>query len=73
MVSPYLPCSTRWSPVGDNAVLSPTASASLNQLTSTGNDLLAQINKLAIPATEILHKANNGDGTLGRIVNDAAL
>ncbi|HRI03113.1 MAG TPA: MlaD family protein [Pyrinomonadaceae bacterium] len=68
-----VPGTTKGQPVGDNAVLASTASASLNQLTSTGNDLLTQINKLAIPANEILQKANNGQGTLGRIVNDEAL
>lgn len=68
-----VPGTTKGQPVGDNAVLASTASASLNQLTSTGNDLLTQINKLAIPANEILQKANNGDGTLGRIVNDEEL
>ncbi|MEQ1922418.1 MAG: MlaD family protein [Pyrinomonadaceae bacterium] len=68
-----VPGTTKGQPVGDNAILASTASASLNQLTSTGNDLLTQINKLAIPANEILQKANNGQGTLGRIVNDEAL
>lgn len=68
-----VPGTTKGQPVSDNAILASTASASLNQLTSTGNDLLTQINKLAIPANEILQKANNGDGTLGRIVNDEAL
>ncbi|MGB2912080.1 MAG: MlaD family protein, partial [Pyrinomonadaceae bacterium] len=68
-----VPGTTKGQPVGDNTILASTASASLNQLTSTGNDLLTQINKLAIPANEILQKANNGDGTLGRIVNDEAL
>ncbi len=68
-----VPGTTKGQPVGDNAILASAASASLNQLTSTGNDLLTQINKLAIPANEILQKANNGQGTLGRIVNDEAL
>lgn len=68
-----VPGTTKGQPVGDNAVLASTATASLNQLTSTGNDLLTQINKLAIPANEILQKANNGQGTLGRVVNDEAL
>ena len=46
---------------------------SINQLTQTGNDLLEQINKLAIPANEILNKANQGEGTLGRMINDESL
>ena len=68
-----VPGTTKGQPVAANAILASTAAASLNQLTSTGNDLLTQINKLAIPANEILQKANQGEGTLGRIVNDEAL
>ena len=56
--------------VSENFVLKSSAAISMNQLTATGNDLLKQINKLAIPANEILNKANTGDGTLGKIVND---
>ncbi|HMM79375.1 MAG TPA: MlaD family protein [Pyrinomonadaceae bacterium] len=56
--------------VSENFVLESSAAISMNQLTATGNDLLKQINKLAIPANEILNKANTGDGTLGKIVND---
>lgn len=60
-------------PVEENAVLDSNSAISMNQLTATGNDLLKQINKLAIPANEILNKANQGEGTLGRIVNDETL
>ena len=56
-----------------NHVLNSNAAISVNQLTQTGNDLLRQINKLAIPTNEILNKANQGDGTLGRIINDESL
>jgi len=61
------------SPVGEFHVLESNAAISINQLTQTGNDLLQQINKLAIPANEILNKANQGDGTLGNLINDEAL
>jgi len=37
------------------------------------NELTAQINKLAVPANEILTKANQGEGTLGRVINDKRL
>lgn len=67
------PGSPKGTPVEDNSVLSSSAAISMNQLTATGNDLLKQINKLAIPANDILNKANQGDGTLGRIVNDESL
>ncbi len=67
------PGTTKGVPVDDNALLSSSASVGLNQLTATGNDLLAQINRLSVPANEILDKANRGEGTLGRLVNDEAL
>ncbi|MEO7672542.1 MAG: MlaD family protein [Pyrinomonadaceae bacterium] len=67
------PGTAKGSPVSDNAVLSSRVATGINQLTETGNDLLGQINKLAIPANEILNKANKGEGTLGRIVNDESL
>lgn len=59
--------------VSENHILDSRESISINQLTRTGNELLEQINKLAIPANEILNKANQGEGTLGRIINDPAL
>ncbi|REJ78377.1 MAG: MCE family protein [Acidobacteria bacterium] len=61
------------SPVGEFHVLDSSAAISINQLTQTGNDLLQQINRLAIPANEILNKANQGEGTLGNLINDEAL
>ncbi|HEX8288230.1 MAG TPA: MlaD family protein [Pyrinomonadaceae bacterium] len=60
-------------PVPENHVLNSTTTMSINQLTQTGNDLLQQINKLSVPANEILSKANRGEGTLGRLVNDESL
>ncbi len=67
------PGSAKGSPVGENAVLKTSTAIGLNQLTATGNDLLEQINKLAVPANEILNKANQGEGTLGRVINDDQL
>lgn len=60
-------------PVKEGDTLKSTEAISINQLTKTGNDLLQQINKIAVPANEILNKANKGEGTLGRIVNDESL
>ena len=65
--------SSEGAPVKENHVLDSRASMSINQLTQTGNDLLEQINKLSIPANEILTKANQGEGTLGRFINDPSL
>ncbi len=67
------PGTSKGEPVSENHVLDSTTAMSINQLTQTGNDLLQQINKLAIPTNEILNKANSGEGTLGRIINDESL
>lgn len=68
-----VPGSNKGSAIDENAVLTSTSGIGLNQLTATGNNLLEQINKLAVPANEILNKANAGEGTLGRIINDESL
>ena len=60
------PCTSKGSPVSENDILESRVAMSINQLTQTGNDLLEQINRLAVPANEILNKANQGEGTLGR-------
>lgn len=67
------PGSSSGAAVSENHILASTSAMSINQLTQTGNELLQQINKLAIPTNEILNKANRGEGTLGRIVNDESL
>ncbi len=67
------PGTMQGAPVSENHILESRDAISINQLTQTGNQLLEQINKIAIPANEILNKANQGEGTLGRIINDPAL
>ncbi len=67
------PGSMKGEPVQEGHILESRSATGINQLTETGNDLLQQINKLAIPANEILNKANRGEGTLGRIINDDSL
>jgi phospholipid/cholesterol/gamma-HCH transport system substrate-binding protein len=67
------PGTANGSPIDENAVLKTSQAVGLNELTATGNDLLAQINRLAEPANEILNKANRGEGTLGRVINDESL
>lgn len=59
--------------VKENHVLDSKSAISINQLTQTGNELLQQINKIAAPANQILTKANQGDGTLGQIINNDQL
>lgn len=67
------PGTVKGNPVDENAILTSATTIGLNQLTATGNDLLDQIKKLAGPANEILNKANQGEGTLGRVINDERL
>lgn len=67
------PGTAKGSSITEGQVLESKDAMSINQLTQTGNDLLQQINKLAVPANEILNKANNGQGTLGKVVNDPSL
>ena len=64
------PGTVKGDPVPENHVLNSSTAISINQLTSTGNDLLQQINKIAIPANEILNKANRGEGSLGEFINN---
>lgn len=67
------PGTTQGTPVSEGHILESRDAMSINNLTQTGNELLQQINRMAIPANEILNKANRGEGTLGRIVNDESL
>ncbi len=67
------PGTSKSDPVTENYVLDSSTAISINQLTQTGNDLLNQINKLAVPVNEMLNKANRGEGTLGKFVNDESL
>lgn len=52
--------------VAENDVLKSAAPTSLTQLTETGSNFLDE-------AKKVLDKANRGDGTLGKIINDEAL
>ena len=67
------PGTSRGDAVQENTILESRESTTINNLTETGNELLDQIKRLSIPANEILSKANRGEGTLGRIVNDESL
>ncbi len=67
------PGTAKGSEVAEGYTLDSRAAISINQLTQTGNELLQQINKIAIPANEILNKANQGEGTVGQIINNPDL
>ncbi|MBC7795603.1 MAG: MCE family protein, partial [Pyrinomonadaceae bacterium] len=60
-------------PVAENHVLESVTPATINQLTVSGNDLVQQLNKLALPVTDIASKINQGEGTAGKLINDEAL
>ncbi|MDQ4120008.1 MAG: MlaD family protein [Acidobacteriota bacterium] len=60
-------------PVPENFVLKTVVPATINQLTVSGNELVQQLNRLAIPMTDIATKINEGEGTLGRVINDEQL
>ena len=55
------PGSAKGAPVSENTILESSAANSINQLTATGNDLLKQINRLAIPM--ITSVTDGGSGT----------
>ena len=60
-------------PVTENYVLRSVVPATINQLTVSGNELVQQLNRLAIPMTEIASKINQGEGTAGKFINDEEL
>jgi phospholipid/cholesterol/gamma-HCH transport system substrate-binding protein len=49
-----------------------TQPGSIDALTQSGNDLVNQLNKLSEQFTGIATKVNQGQGTIGRFVNDEA-
>jgi phospholipid/cholesterol/gamma-HCH transport system substrate-binding protein len=60
-------------PVKDNDLLLPgTEATGVEQLTTSGNELMQQLNKLSEQFTGIAAKINEGKGTIGAFVNDEA-
>ncbi len=60
-------------PVRDGDLLLPgTEAGTMEALTTSGNELVQQLNKLSVQFTDIAKKVNEGQGTLGRFVNDEA-
>lgn len=60
-------------PVRDGDLLLPgTEQGTMAELTTSGNELVQQLNKLSVQFTDIAKKVNEGQGTLGRFVNDEA-
>ncbi|MGH9941674.1 MAG: MlaD family protein [Pyrinomonadaceae bacterium] len=59
-------------PIPENYELPSTTSESIAQLTTSSNELVRQLNRLSVQLTDITQKINEGEGTLGRFVNDDA-
>ncbi len=59
-------------PVANGQTLRATTETGISQLTNSGNELVQQLNKLSEQVTGITTKVNEGQGTLGRFVNDEA-
>ena len=59
-------------PVQEGQELRTTTEGGMAQLTESGNELVGQLNQLSEQVTAITRKINEGQGTLGRFVNDEA-
>jgi phospholipid/cholesterol/gamma-HCH transport system substrate-binding protein len=59
-------------PVQEGQSLRTTTEGGMAQLTASGNELVGQLNQLSQQVTDITRKINEGQGTLGRFVNDEA-
>ncbi|HEV2914347.1 MAG TPA: MlaD family protein [Pyrinomonadaceae bacterium] len=60
-------------PVTEDFVLTSQSANSFNDLATSGNDLVQRLSKISDQVNDIVHKINEGQGTLGRVVNDEAL
>jgi phospholipid/cholesterol/gamma-HCH transport system substrate-binding protein len=60
-------------PVSDYFLLSTTSANTFTDLASSGNDLVQRLTKVSEQVNDITRKINEGQGTMGRIVNDEAL
>lgn len=60
-------------PVSENALLPSTSAGGISTLTESGNELIQRLNKISDQVSDIVRKVNEGQGTLGRIVNDESL
>jgi phospholipid/cholesterol/gamma-HCH transport system substrate-binding protein len=60
-------------PVTEDFVLTSQSANSFNDLATSGNDLVQRLSKVSDQVNDIVRKINEGQGTLGRVVNDEAL
>ncbi len=60
-------------PIQDNDLLvSATGTGGFDDLTASSNDFVAQLNRISDQVNEIVRKVNEGEGSLGRFLNDEA-
>jgi phospholipid/cholesterol/gamma-HCH transport system substrate-binding protein len=59
-------------PVRNGSELRATSSDGFSEMASSGGDLMKRLDAVSAEAGEIIAKVNNGQGTLGRMVNDEA-
>src|SRR5690606_36031041 len=57
-------------PVRDGDLLRSSSANTLADVTASSNELVQQLNQLSQQVTEIAQKINEGQGTLGRFLND---
>ena len=67
-----IPGTAAGQPVQENALLPSTSGGGLNDLTSSGTDLMKRLNEVSTQVNEIVQRINRGEGSLGRFVNDEA-
>ncbi len=67
-----IPGSAAADPIRERQELRASSGSGLSDLTSSGKDLTEQLNRLSSEFTEVAQKVNQGQGTLGRLVNDEA-
>jgi phospholipid/cholesterol/gamma-HCH transport system substrate-binding protein len=59
-------------PVSENFLLPSSSSNTFNDLATSGNDLVQRLSKISDQVNDIVKKVNEGQGSLGRFVNDEA-
>jgi phospholipid/cholesterol/gamma-HCH transport system substrate-binding protein len=60
-------------PVKNGDLLDSSAANTFTDIASSGNDLVQRLNKVADRVNDITRKISEGEGTIGRAVNDEAL
>lgn len=60
-------------PVKEYSLLESSSTNTFSDIASGGNELVQRLNKVADRVNEITRKINEGEGTIGRAVNDEAL